>query len=184
MFGKLMGALAIALGATILVPTLAFGHADYESSTPGDGETVTTVPTRVDVYFTQEVDPDGANSLNVTNASGADVDNNDATVDSADATHMSITLQSGLANGTYSVEWATVSGEDGEEDSDTFEFTVNAAAPTSTGGASTPAPGAPTTGFGPGGSGGGSPLFAVVGLAFVGAIAVTAGGYALRLTRS
>jgi copper transport protein len=164
---KLLGAAAIALGIAILVPSLAFGHADYDHSIPGEGETVTTAPTRVDAYFTAEVDSTGTNSLNVKDAGGADVDNNDLTIDSADATHMSITLKSGLANGTYTVEWGTTSAEDGEEDDGTFTFTVAASG-------ATPAPGAPTTGFGPADAG--SSLAMIWPLALVAAGALAVGG--------
>jgi len=147
MIRKLAIALGITLGAMLLVPALAFGHADYESSTPGDGETVTSVPSQVVATFSADLDTAGTNMLNVKNASGGDVDNNDVSVSASN--QMTISLQSGLPNGAYTVEWATTSAEDGEDDSGTFSFTVQAAAPTTTNGGATPAPGAPTTGFGP-----------------------------------
>ncbi len=180
MIGKMMGALGLALGITLLVPALALGHADYDHSTPNDGETVTTSPSRVDAYFTADMDTSGTNSLNVKNSSGADVDNNDATVDSADATHMSITLQSGLANGTYTVEWATLSAEDGEEDSGTFSFTVQVPSGTTPVGGATPAPGAPTTGYGQQGEHEGSGILTALVLALIG-IGGTAMGASLVL---
>jgi copper transport protein len=120
--------LALAVAALALGPAAqVFAHADYDHSTPNAGETVTTVPSQVDVFFTQEVDPAGANGLNVTNAGGADVDNNDATVDPADAAHMTITLQANLPNGTYTVAWNSVSAEDGDTDEGTFTFAIDAA---------------------------------------------------------
>jgi methionine-rich copper-binding protein CopC len=120
--------LAVAVAALALGPAAqVFAHADYDHSTPNAGETVTTVPTQVDVFFTQEVDPAGANGLNVTNADGADVDNNDATIDATDGTHMWITLQANLPNGTYTVAWNSTSLEDGDTDEGTFTFAIDAA---------------------------------------------------------
>jgi methionine-rich copper-binding protein CopC len=187
MVGKLLSALVIVACAAVLLPAVvAFGHADYDHSTPGEGATVSTAPARVDAYFTADIDPSGENSLNVTDSSGADVDNNDVTIDPADATHMSVTLQSGLANGVYTVAWATLSAEDGEEDDGTFTFTVQAGVPTTSGGAtSTPVPGAPVTGFGPGGGDDGrGSLLAYVALGVVGVLVASAGTFALRRSRS
>lgn len=184
MFGKLAGALLIAFGITVFVPALAFGHADYENSTPNNGETVTSAPSQVVANFSADLDTAGTNTLNVTNASGADVDNNDGSISASN--QMTITLQSGLANGVYTVAWATTSAEDGEDDSGTFSFTVEAAAaaPTTTGTAATPAPGAPTTGFGPDDSGNGSALYVIAALAIAGGLALTTGGFALRRNKA
>jgi methionine-rich copper-binding protein CopC len=181
MLTKLLGAAAIAVGVSILVPTLAFGHADYDHSTPNDGETVTAAPSRVDAYFSQDMKNEaGANSLNVKNASGADVDNNDSAVDASDLTHMSITLQPNLPAGTYTVEWATTSDEDGEEDDGTFTFTIAAAGAAT----STPAPGAPVTGFGPGSEdGSGGLMTLLLAVAAAGALAIS-GSAVLRVRRS
>jgi methionine-rich copper-binding protein CopC len=123
----------VIVGAVLAVALVAqvFAHADYETSTPADSETVTTAPTQVYATFSAYLDPAGTNDLNVTNAANEDVDNNDATIGPANA--MTVTLQADLPNGTYTVAWSTRSAEDGEDDSGTFSFTINAqVAPTAT----------------------------------------------------
>jgi methionine-rich copper-binding protein CopC len=175
--------LAVALGAVLIVPVAqVFAHAEYDHSTPNAGETVTTVPTQVDVYFSQAVDPEGAIGLNVTSAGGADVDNNDSALDPADATHMTVTLQANLANGLYTVAWNTVSAEDGDAADGTFTFAIDAAQATpqaTTTAAASPAATVaagkqlPSSGTGDGLGGGGNAWFAVLA-----AVAVMGGGLA------
>ncbi|MEX1254861.1 MAG: copper resistance protein CopC [Dehalococcoidia bacterium] len=118
------------------VVTQALAHADYETSTPADGATVTTAPTQVYATFSADLETTGTNDLNVTNEASEDVDNNDVAIGPANA--MTVTLQADLPNGTYTVAWSTTSAEDGEEDEGTFSFTIEAqAVPT------TPASGTP-----------------------------------------
>jgi methionine-rich copper-binding protein CopC len=134
----LLAGVVLALGLV----TQAFAHADYESSTPGDGETVTTAPTQVSAVFSADLDATGTNGLNVTNSASADVDNNDVAIGPANS--MTITLQANLPNGTYTVAWNTTSAEDGETDEGTFSFTINAqVAPSATTPATTPADATP-----------------------------------------
>ena len=51
-YGRLLAFLLLALGAAFLMPSLAFGHADYDRSVPNADEVVATPPTQVDVFFT------------------------------------------------------------------------------------------------------------------------------------
>jgi methionine-rich copper-binding protein CopC len=102
--------------------TQAFGHAEYDFSTPGDGEVVTAAPTQVEVHFTEDLAPGGPNSLNVLDPSNADVDNNDLVVGTDT---MTVTLQGGLTAGVYTVEWHSTSDDDGDEAEDTFQFTYS-----------------------------------------------------------
>jgi copper transport protein len=111
--------------ACIAFAQTTHGHAEYDYSTPADGAVLTSSPSRVDAYFTQViVRQPSVSSLNVVNEQGADVDNNDTTFDTVEPLHMSITLQPDLPSGTYTVQWATASAEDGDEASGTFSFTV------------------------------------------------------------
>jgi methionine-rich copper-binding protein CopC len=122
-------ALALLGGALLAVALVAqvSAHAEYDHSTPADGETLTTVPTQVDAYFDNDIENQaGSYDLNVTNESNADVDNNDVTLDPADHAHLTVTLQPDLANGTYTVAWTTVAAEDGDEADGTFSFTIDA----------------------------------------------------------
>lgn len=185
MAARLMSALVV---ATILVVggvAVVFSHAEYDYSTPNDGDVLTTAPARVDAYFTQEMfNQPGANNLNVLDPAGTDVDNNDATVDPDDRKHMWVTLQAGLGSGTYTVEWATTSDEDGDEDAGTFSFTLQLPEPAATmepaGPTSTPAPvvsGVANVGAGPASAGGDgtAKTFMLTALAVLGGLAFVTG---------
>jgi methionine-rich copper-binding protein CopC len=149
--------------------SLAFGHSEFVSSSPSDGVTLTSAPSRVDAYFSQDLFRQaGANNMNVTGPGGVDVDNDDAAVDEVNRKHMSVTLQAGLTSGRYTVSWNNTSDEDGDTDSGSFSFTIDLPAATQASPA-TIAPGAtpgPTTSpsiapAGGGASGTSSPQFAM-----------------------
>jgi methionine-rich copper-binding protein CopC len=189
--GMVMKRLVAAIGVAVLVGIFgvvasALGHSEYDYSTPNAGEVLTTAPTRLDAYFTEDLSiTPGNNDLDVAGPGGGDVDNNDVTVDPGDRKHMSVTLQSGLVSGAYTVNWATTSFEDGDSESGTFTFTLELAEepqPTAPAGgqtpvATSPVSGAPRTGTGPGtGNGDSSPFDAlIVALALLGGAGVLAG---------
>jgi len=118
------------LGASILaalaVTATVSAHAEYESSAPAAGEVVATAPASVTVNFNGEMQKTpGTYALTVTSPAGA-VTAGAPTV-SADGRSMTVSLQPGLANGTYTVGWMTTGAEDGHERSGTFMFSVGAA---------------------------------------------------------
>jgi methionine-rich copper-binding protein CopC len=123
----MLAALALGIGVAALAsPGPAFSHANYSSSVPASGGYASPPLTRVDVYFTQDLDLGGLNSLNVLNPNLVDIDNNDATVDPANHKHMFITLQSGLIPGLYRVDWVNLA-VDGHAGSGSFNFNLNSA---------------------------------------------------------
>lgn len=122
-------ALLAAAFAAVARAAPALAHAGYERSTPGAAETVASAPSRVDVWFTQELfRRAGANTLTVVDAAGAPAHIGDAEIDQADRKHLSIALGSGLAPGTYTVRWTSLSATDGDPAEGTFEFAVDPAA--------------------------------------------------------
>jgi methionine-rich copper-binding protein CopC len=105
-------------------PGRAFAHAAYESSNPGDGETVAEPPEQVEVFFSQELARSGGlPSLIVVNEAGDQVDLG-ATLDDADRTRVVVDLPPGLPEGRYTVIWHTLSDEDGEEAQGAFHFFI------------------------------------------------------------
>lgn len=115
-----------------LTPLLASAHAEPESSTPPIGGTVNTVPTEVEVVFTQEVVRQGEDSsITVIDAAGADVTVGASEVDDANRLIIRVDLQPNLPDGAYTVQWRTVSAADGDSSSGSFLFTV-AAGPSAT----------------------------------------------------
>jgi cell division septation protein DedD len=75
------------------------------------------------------------------NASGAQVDNKDGAIDLDDLDHKTYVLTlPELPPGTYTVEWASLSDEDGENDEGSFSFTIQGQAQPTAAPASTAAP--------------------------------------------
>ena len=101
----------------------ALAHSNYSSSTPAFGAILLPpAPTQVRAFFTQDLNLSGTNSLNVLGPAMNDVDNNDMVIDSGNHKHMTITLQGGLAFGTYTVQWTTTSAVDGHTGNGPFTF--------------------------------------------------------------
>ncbi|MBI4570673.1 MAG: copper resistance protein CopC [Chloroflexi bacterium] len=111
---------AIALGQA-----LVFAHAGYDHSVPDRDEVVQAAPDHIDVYFTQEVFKQaGANYVRVFDEADVQVSDGDGVVDDDDRTHISTAFPSTLTPGRYIVRWATLSDEDGDDDSGAFCFYV------------------------------------------------------------
>lgn len=131
-------ALFVALLAVTLVMASraeqAQAHAAYARSSPGDGGVVSTAPQRIEIWFTQELfRRAGANLIQVTDSTGVRFDTGDVLIDSADRTHMSVTLRPGMSPGAYTVAWTSLSATDGDPAEGSFRFTVDPlAAETST----------------------------------------------------
>ena len=111
----------------LLSAGIASAHADLKSSIPAAGATVATAPEKVVAVFTEALKEEG-NELKVTDASGAVVDNGDTTLDKSDAdrTTLFVSLKSGLANGSYTVNWKNAS-TDGHTEAGSFTFTIGTA---------------------------------------------------------
>lgn len=177
---------ALALGTLLLAAALlawgtgqAMAHARYERSQPAEGATVEASPSRVEVWFTQELRRSrGLPRVIVVDESG-DVVSQEATLDDDDRTHVFVSLPPALPASRYTVIWHTLSDEDGEEAQGAFHFFVGGAAPTAGQPTPSPAPAAPSPSVAPtGGEGGsgGTPLWALVaGVLGGGAVGVAAG---------
>jgi methionine-rich copper-binding protein CopC len=145
--------LAAALAVLLLMPVVRVSaHADYDHSTPADGEVVTTAPAKIDVFFKENITrANGLPLLIVLNDTGDPVDTGtfaapSGKLDDTDRTHMSDTLQPNLPDGRYTVIWHTVSADDGAEAQGAFHFYVGGAVtpvPTAAPGSVTPVPSIP-----------------------------------------
>lgn len=136
MFGyRLRAAIMIALmvvGAVVLGPARsAFAHAEPDVTVPPIGATVDQAPAVLEITFSEEVTaettidvvgPDGKSVV----AAPAQLD-----LDDPDRKHVTVQLYGMLPAGVYTVNWSSVSAEDGDPDSGSYTFTV-------AGGAATP----------------------------------------------
>jgi LPXTG-motif cell wall-anchored protein len=124
--------LMIALAVAALVAAgagVALAHAKLKSSIPAAGSTVATAPATVTTVFDNHDALTDASSLKVTDASGAAVDKGDSALAKSDPDRKTLTvsLNEGLGNGTYTVTWTAVSSGDGSTATESFSFTVGAA---------------------------------------------------------
>ena len=124
---------AVLTAILLLVPATAAAHAELDVPSPRDGATVEGTPPEVSGTFIQKINPDGSSLVlrdtndNVVARGGPDPN---------DLKRMVITDLPELAPGTYTVQWTTVSAEDGELARGTWSFTVAVALKTP----GTPAP--------------------------------------------
>ncbi|MEZ4621641.1 MAG: copper resistance protein CopC [Caldilineaceae bacterium] len=108
-----------------------FAHATYDHSEPAADATLPTAPTVVRIWFTEELfRRAGMNSIEVYRADGTRVDGDDATIDDDDRSLMQVSLTPELPDGRYTVQWKTLSADDGHEGSGEFTFTIGAPAST------------------------------------------------------
>lgn len=121
--GKLL-VIALLLVSFFAGESNAFAHAELDRSLPKAGAKLDAAPTMVEVWFTEEI-AEGSR-LEVTDASGTIVHEGQAKLDlmDPDRKHLTIGLKAGLPNGIYTVTWTSVSAEDGDEESDSFQFTI------------------------------------------------------------
>jgi len=97
---------------------------------PSAGEVVSESPQQVQVWFTQELfRREGQNVLEVYGPNDQRADQDDAAIDDDDRKLMSVSLQSDLPNGVYTVRWRTLSADDGDEAEGEFQFTIPAEEP-------------------------------------------------------
>lgn len=128
-----MKRLITSIGATwlaVAVSTSAFAHAEPAQVSPGLGANVTTPPPQVEIVMSQEMFlREGANDIDVFDASGAEVTRIAAVVDRGDRRKISVPLPSDLAPNSYTVRWKTLSAEDGDSDEGEYVFTYDPAKP-------------------------------------------------------
>lgn len=114
----------------LLHANIASAHAELQSSTPADGASLTTAPSQVVLVFTEELKAEG-NAIQVTNAAGTRVDQNDTAVDKRDPDRKTliVSLKPNLPGGVYSVAWKN-NGADGHSEEGSFSFSVATASTT------------------------------------------------------
>lgn len=112
---------AAALAGAMLVPATARAHAFIDHSDPAVGSTLPAAPSVVHIWFTQELEP-AFSAIQVTDASGASVNDGSATLDPKNNQELDLKLKP-LKPGTYTVKWHVLSIDTHTTDGD-FTFTV------------------------------------------------------------
>lgn len=118
-------ALSAATAAALFAASPVFAHAGAKSSTPAKGEVLATSPLRVEITFTQQIQKiSGSYGIDVAHDRGASVTTGAATIDEADRSQLSVTLQPNLQPGRYVVNWKNVSDGDGDPAAGAFSFYI------------------------------------------------------------
>lgn len=99
---------------------MAAAHADFVSSDPTPGGVIPSPPARVTITFTEDVAR--GTDISVIGPSGQVASTGETTRSGAQA---SVAVRS-MGSGIYTVNWTSVSADDGDEDSGSFEFGVGA----------------------------------------------------------
>jgi methionine-rich copper-binding protein CopC len=127
---RYLGALALALILLCLYGAgSALAHAVPERTIPPMDQAVPVMPSIIEVWFSEEVKPEGT-KLEVLKLDGTQVDMGNSAVDLQDPTRSRVTVgvHPGLDNGVYVVQWTSVSAADGDTVSGSYQFIVDPAA--------------------------------------------------------
>jgi hypothetical protein len=112
----------------------ASAHAEPARIKPGDGAVLNVAPLQVEMEMSQEMARQaGANDIEVLDASGRKVTAVSAVIDNANRKKLTVPLPSDLKPGKYTVNWKTLSADDGDNANGSFSFTFDPAATPSAG---------------------------------------------------
>ncbi len=105
----------------LFAPIVAQAHAFLDHALPKVGSQVSTSPTEVKIWFTEEIEP-AFSTLVVQDSSGTQVDKKDAHVDPDNHALFIVSVPT-LAPGTYKVLWSVIA-VDTHHTHGSFKFTV------------------------------------------------------------
>lgn len=114
---------AVLAAALALVPVRGFAHSQLVRSDPARRATVARAPARVQLWFSERLEPSYAQA-SVWNEAGKQVDARDARVDPADPVLLTVSTPN-LGPGRYTVRFRVVS-VDGHVVESSYTFTVAA----------------------------------------------------------
>jgi len=114
-------AAALLLAALLIAPSAVGAHAFLDHSDPAVGSTVPAPPQVLHVWFTQELEP-AFSWVNVTDKSGASVNDGTATIDPSNKQELDVKLKP-LGPGAYTVKWHALSVDTHTTEGD-FTFQV------------------------------------------------------------
>lgn len=114
-------ATAVLLAGLLITPAVVRAHAFLDHSDPAVGSTVPSSPPEMHLWFTQELEP-AFSWVNVTDKSGASVNDGPAKVDPSNKSEFDVKLKQ-LPPGTYTVKWHALSVDTHTTEGD-FTFQV------------------------------------------------------------
>jgi copper resistance protein C len=108
----------------LAIQSQAGAHAFLDHAEPKVGGTVTSLPSVIRIWFTQELEP-AFSTIEVQDAQGNEVDKRDTHLDEKEKTLLIVSVPP-LPDGTYTVTWH-VTSVDTHRTQGHFEFTVKTA---------------------------------------------------------
>ena len=120
----LLASVSVSCILVISAIPVSYEHAFISSSTPNAYESISSVPSTIDIVFSDPVDIKYS-KIEVTGPNGNQVQNNDLHYTNSDHTGLEITLQSGLPNGIYTVSTKVLDATDGHVTTPGIVFGVN-----------------------------------------------------------
>ena len=116
----------LSLVCSLLFITTVFAHAEPATAKPGDGAVLVQPPAEIVIVMSQDMfSREGANDIDVLDASGKEVTTVAAVVDRNDRKRLSVAMPSTLAPGKYTVNWKTLSADDGDDADGSISFTYD-----------------------------------------------------------
>ncbi len=126
--GRLISAMGIVLLAVagLWAPHSVAAEAIPIRSNPPMEQAIPVMPSTIDVWFSEEVKPEGT-ILKVLTSDGGQADLGNTQLDPQDPTRTQVTVgvHPGLDNGVYAVQWTAVSAIDGTTTNGSYQFTVD-----------------------------------------------------------
>ncbi len=115
--------LTIVVGMLVVVPVVASAHAVLLKTTPSGSQSLGSPPAQVQLLFSEPLDPVFSH-VEVRDGSGQLVDAGDSRVDPDNDQLLTASLQPGLPNGVYTVEWRSLSAIDVHPDQGQYRLFV------------------------------------------------------------
>jgi methionine-rich copper-binding protein CopC len=101
-------------------------HAEYVSSDPATNAVLKTVPSKITIHFSEELNPTGSNILVYDTDHQPVSKDGSVQIDRNDLKTMTVDLQPGTKESEiYVVDWQTVAADDQHHDAGSFRFFVN-----------------------------------------------------------
>ena len=119
---RLVAAAVLTLAALLLLPLTAEAHALVVRSDPAAGASLGTVPRTVTITYSEAPEAN-VSTIVVVDGSGKVVSRGRAAAVATSPLEMTVALDP-LLNGVYTVQWKTISRDDGHASSGTFTFGV------------------------------------------------------------
>ena len=127
--GRRLAALTLAVGMFVASVSGVSAHARYDHADPDVSVALDGNPFVLRAYFSQELMK--ASTIRVVDTAGTQVDLGDGRVDTDDPDRKAMVVSlPALQQGVYTVEWNSVSAEDGDPETGTFMFGVGVTPPT------------------------------------------------------